>query len=368
MTTSKPRYPAQEVAQAFVTKYYEILNKSPEISHNFYQESSILGWPRQNGDMKTVTTLSGISGKIMSSDYKNCLFETEKVEVQESLEGGILIAVTGLLTLKDDSIKGFSQTFFLAKQEGGFFILNDILQIINVFIDTAVQDNQKKDQVAPTQNTVPCSKSDHPVLSQTKEEVANENAKKTSDCAVSKDTDAKVAVTDSSEVIASCEKVSPVLSSASDVKKEATQKITYASMVAKSSPLTTLEITSVHSSVGRKTEAPPTLKPSASSLVNSASKVSNPRSAKSKPSAPSNSPEPNKPSKRVFIGSLPYDVTKQRIVEGLRRFGRVRRHSESVQIKRYEDGFCCGFVEFESVDAACRAIRVLIPFQNSMNS
>lgn len=106
--------------------------------------------------------MQGINGEIMSSDYKYCLFETETLEVQESLEGGILIAVTGLLTLKDDVIKGFSQTFFLAKQENGFFVLNDILQLVAIsgfFTNTGIQDTQNKDQVAPTQNSgriLPC--------------------------------------------------------------------------------------------------------------------------------------------------------------------------------------------------------------------
>lgn len=60
MTTPRPRYTAQEVAKAFVTKYYLILNKSPEIPHKFYQESSLLGWPRFDGYMKIATTLSVI--------------------------------------------------------------------------------------------------------------------------------------------------------------------------------------------------------------------------------------------------------------------------------------------------------------------
>ncbi|XP_073316681.1 uncharacterized protein [Primulina huaijiensis] len=505
-----------------------ILNKSPEIAHKFYQESSLLGWPRLDGDIKTVTTLSGINGEIMSSDYKYCLFEIETVEVQESLEGGILIAVTGLLTLKDDVIKGFSQTFFLAKQEDGFFVLNDILQVVDIsgfFTNTAIQDNQKKNQVAPTQNSglvlsVPCGKSDHPAssqtkeadengnakkpsdspvskdtdakvaatnssevaLSQTKEAVENGNAKKTSDSSVykdtfanvaatnssevvsshtkevvengnakitsrethhnlvraldssvskdtnakvaatnsfevglsrtkeavdngnakktsdssvskdtyakvaaanssevasshtkevvkdgkakkksnfsvSKDTDAKVAATNSSEVTASCEKAFPVLSLVSDVKKEASPKITYASVVAKASPPTSPRNTSVHSNFDKKAVAPPTSKASAS-LVNGASNVSNPSSTESKPSAPSNAAEPKmQPAKRIYIGGLPYDITKQRVLEVLKQFGPVRRNSDSIQIRRHEDGFCCGFVEFESVDSARRAIE-----------
>ncbi|XP_073130852.1 nuclear transport factor 2-like [Henckelia pumila] len=393
MTTPRPRYSAQEVAKAFVTKYYVILNKSPEVAHKFYQESSLLGWPGPDGVSKTVTTLSGIHGEIMSSDYKYCLFETETVEVQESLEGGILVAVTGLLALKDGVRKGFSQTFFLATQEDGFFVLNDILQVVDLSrfsTNTVIQDNQKKYQVAPAQNSglvlsssqtkkvvekgnakktsassvskdpdanVAATTSSEVASSQTKEAVEDGNAEKTSDSSVSKDTDAKVAATNSSEVEASSEKACPILSPTSDVKKEASTKITYASMVAKASPTTSPLITSIHSKFDKKAVARLTFKASAS-FVQGASEVSNPRSTESNPSVHSNAAETEmQPVKRIYIGGLPYDITKQRLLEVLKQFGPVRRNSDSIQIRRQEDGFCCGFVEFESVDSARRAVE-----------
>ncbi|PIN16749.1 Nuclear transport factor 2 [Handroanthus impetiginosus] len=122
----------QTVADAFVKQYYAILNRCPEKAHKFYQELSILGWQGPDGVMTSITSLSGISDTIMSSAYKNCTVEIKSRDAQESLHGGIIIIVTGSLTGKDNVKKEFCQTFFLAKQEKGYYVLNDILRLINV--------------------------------------------------------------------------------------------------------------------------------------------------------------------------------------------------------------------------------------------
>lgn len=82
----------------------------------------------------------------MSSDYKYCSVEVKTTDAQESIEGGIIVAVTGFLTGKDDVKKNFSQTFFLAKQEKGFFVLNDILQFFDVCVSVT-------EAAAPTQDS-----------------------------------------------------------------------------------------------------------------------------------------------------------------------------------------------------------------------
>ena len=62
-----------------------------------------------------------------------------------SLNGGALIVVTGSLTLtSDDVCQTFTQTFFLAPQESGYFILNDILRLL----PERNQENQKDGSVA----------------------------------------------------------------------------------------------------------------------------------------------------------------------------------------------------------------------------
>lgn len=55
--------------------------------------------------------------------------EIETVDAQESLSGGVIVLVTGHLTGRQDGVRReFTQTFFLAPQEKGFFVLNDLFR------------------------------------------------------------------------------------------------------------------------------------------------------------------------------------------------------------------------------------------------
>lgn len=72
----------------------------------------------------------------MASDYKYCSADVKTTDAQESLGGGIIVSVTGFLTRKDDVKYQYCQTFFLAKQEKGFYVLNDILRFFDVWEST----------------------------------------------------------------------------------------------------------------------------------------------------------------------------------------------------------------------------------------
>ena len=72
----------------------------------------------------------GIKDMILSSDYKGCSVKITSADVQASDAGGILVAVTGDLIGKDKVRKTFWQTFFVAKREKVYFVLNDILRFM----------------------------------------------------------------------------------------------------------------------------------------------------------------------------------------------------------------------------------------------
>ncbi|XP_047075018.1 nuclear transport factor 2-like [Lolium rigidum] len=124
-----PTPPAQVVGNAFVTQYYNILHQSPELVFRFYQEASHIGRPATAGaDLDTVTTMEAINEKITSMDIARA--EIKGVDAQDSLCGGVTVLVTGHLTGKDDVCREFVQSFFLAPQEKGYFVLNDILRYV----------------------------------------------------------------------------------------------------------------------------------------------------------------------------------------------------------------------------------------------
>ncbi|XWS39129.1 hypothetical protein CRYUN_Cryun18bG0023600 [Craigia yunnanensis] len=61
--------------------------------------------------------------------------EIETANYLESWNGGVLVMVSGSVKVKDFSCRRkFVQTFFLAPQEKGYFVLNDIFQFIDVQI------------------------------------------------------------------------------------------------------------------------------------------------------------------------------------------------------------------------------------------
>lgn len=63
----------------------------------------------------------------MSLDYKDSLATILTVYAQGSLMGGVIAGVTGYLTGSDNVERNFYQTFFLAPQEKGYYVLNDFL-------------------------------------------------------------------------------------------------------------------------------------------------------------------------------------------------------------------------------------------------
>lgn len=56
--------------------------------------------------------------------------EIKTADAQESHEKGVIVLVTGCLTKKDDVRRDFTQTFFLAPQDKGYYVLNDVFRYI----------------------------------------------------------------------------------------------------------------------------------------------------------------------------------------------------------------------------------------------
>ncbi|KAF5446418.1 hypothetical protein F2P56_032047 [Juglans regia] len=122
---------ADVVGNAFVHQYYLILHQSPELVHRFYQDTSKLGRQEENGAMSITTTMQAINEKILSLHYGELSAEILTVDSQDSFNGGVLVLVTGYLTAKDSLRRKFTQTFFLAPQDIGYFVLNDVFRYVD---------------------------------------------------------------------------------------------------------------------------------------------------------------------------------------------------------------------------------------------
>lgn len=72
-----------------------------------------------------------INDKIQSLDYKNYKAEIKTADAQDSYQGGVIVLVTGCLTGTDNVRRKFTQIFFLAPQEKGYFVLNDVFRYVD---------------------------------------------------------------------------------------------------------------------------------------------------------------------------------------------------------------------------------------------
>ncbi|PWA97681.1 hypothetical protein CTI12_AA022530 [Artemisia annua] len=120
--------PAHVVGHAFVSQFYIILHEAPGLVHRFYQDISRVSRREEDGTMSTTTTMKAINAKILSLNYGGSRIVIKHVNSQDSLSGGVHVLVTGYMTRKDDIPKNFSQSFFLAPQDEGYFVLNDIFE------------------------------------------------------------------------------------------------------------------------------------------------------------------------------------------------------------------------------------------------
>lgn len=75
--------------------------------------------------------MQAINEKIVSLNYGDFRAEIKSVDSQESFNGGVQVLVTGYLTGKDNKVSNFAQAFFLAPQDRGYFVLNDMFRYVN---------------------------------------------------------------------------------------------------------------------------------------------------------------------------------------------------------------------------------------------
>lgn len=71
-----------------------------------------------------------INEKIQSLNYQEYTAEIKSADAQESFGKGVIVLVTGCLTGKDDVQNKFTQSFFLAPQDKGYFVLNDVMRYV----------------------------------------------------------------------------------------------------------------------------------------------------------------------------------------------------------------------------------------------
>ncbi|KAF8037396.1 hypothetical protein BT93_B0329 [Corymbia citriodora subsp. variegata] len=335
---------AEVVGIVFVERYYNILLQVPEMVHKFYKDSSLLSRPDVNGVMTRFTTMQAIEKKIMSLNNEDHTMKIETADAQESHENGVIVLVTGCLTGKDNARRKFTQTFFLAPQDKGYFVLNDVFRYVGESESLVNRTNENAPAVALTPEVGPINAQDQlaaePATAIEKEDL--DNAAEVSDPSGNEGSVIE------EEIIES-----PFHKPAeSTPAEEENAPKAYASIV----------------KVMQDNAASPSLRVPSSRVAGATSNVQQSTvSVYAKPSAPDtsalvsdNASESSKQNEEVeghsiCMWNLPYNATIELLEEEFRKFGPIKPNG--IQICSAKKGSCFGFVEFEALSSMQSALQ-----------
>ncbi|KAI9742799.1 MAG: hypothetical protein M1818_003528 [Claussenomyces sp. TS43310] len=118
-----------EIGWYFVEQYYTTLSRSPEKLHLFYGKRSQFVSGLEAEVSNVSVGRSAIQERIKSLDFQDCKVRVSNVDSQASDEN-IVIQVIGETSNKSAELKKFVQTFVLAQQPSGYFVLNDVFRYI----------------------------------------------------------------------------------------------------------------------------------------------------------------------------------------------------------------------------------------------
>ncbi|KAK4156745.1 hypothetical protein C8A00DRAFT_12360 [Chaetomidium leptoderma] len=165
---SNSNLPKDEVGWYFVEQYYTTMSKAPERLHLFYGKKAQFVCGREAEVVNVSFGRHSIQERIKGMDFQDCKVRISNVDTQGS-EENILITVIGEMANKDGEPKKFVQTFVLAQQPSGYFVLNDMLRYIN-------EDVEEEDPEAVVGSAGPVEMPAAPVAEVKKEAPAAEEA------------------------------------------------------------------------------------------------------------------------------------------------------------------------------------------------
>ncbi|XP_042064116.1 nuclear transport factor 2-like [Salvia splendens] len=360
--SSLPAPRPQVIGNAFVEQYYHILHRSPELVYRFYQDASMLSRPDLNGDMKTVTTMKSINEEICNLDYKNKKAEIKTADAQSSFKEGVIVLVTGCLTGKDNMRRKFTQTFFLAPQDKGYYVFNDVFRYVEESKSDVVS------EVATVADDIPSSSlPQDPEPALVVDPPKEENITYTEGTKTVKEKDNGLVI---DERVASHPRDIVVEAEACSNEKHAlaeepitsashedAPKKSYASIVSSKTKGPAKVYVPTKARVASRKSEQQSINPAAEASVSEAS-VNN---------ATVNTPEIDDARDEVeghsiYIRNLPLDVTVAQLEAEFAKFGPIKHNGVQVRSKELQ-GFCFGFVEFQefsSMESAIKASPITI--------
>ncbi|KAG7946467.1 hypothetical protein I3843_14G040200 [Carya illinoinensis] len=285
-----------------------------------------------------------INEKILSLHYGELSAEILTVDAQDSFSGGVLVLVTGYLTGKDGLRRKFSQTFFLAPQDKGYFVLNDVFR----YVDDGNQGFVNDVEAPLTSDLDPSPVQENHVsepvtaVSEVADGVEVYNPSENGQDPIGEEEEPVPEVVD--EISDGWQLVAE-----SNSKIEEVPKKSYASIVKvlkeNAAPFST-QTPSLRRSVSKSQEQPVNSGPPAPvSETPDSDTNANENSANKELEADGHS---------IYIKGLPVNATPALLEVEFKKFGPIK--IGGIQV-RSQKGFCFGFVEFEVATAVQSAIE-----------
>ncbi|CAI8617622.1 unnamed protein product [Vicia faba] len=347
----------QMVGNAFVEQYYSILHREPDQVHRFYHDSSVLSRPEEDGTMTSVTTTAEIDKKIQSLDYTSFRVEVLSADAQPSYNNGVMVVVTGCLTGTDNVKRKFAQSFFLAPQDKGFYVLNDVFRYVDAYKSVDIESvpaNDADESAPPSEAFTPEPEAVHvpedippsqPVIAETDTIISKEVSLPLENGKVPV-VETVIPVNHVKEPVH--QELPPITEKVASNAQEDTPKKSFASIV----------------NALKDNSAPFHLRASPAK-----SAVQPPRVHNSVPApevqAPPNTDIPlernNENSGKahaIFVANLPMSATVEQLDWVFKKFGSIKR--DGIQV-RSNKGSCFGFVEFESAASLQSALEASPP-------
>ncbi|EEF35823.1 nuclear transport factor 2 [Ricinus communis] len=376
---------AVQVGSYFVGQYYQVLQQHPDLVHQFYADGSSM--IRVDGDSTdSASSMLQIHTLVMSLNFT--AIEIKTINSLESWNGGVMVMVSGSVKNKDFSgRRKFVQSFFLAPQEKGYFVLNDIFQFIDEEIIYQQHQTPISSENVYQQHSAPISSEDihdtqlnssstlpePPVSDYVLEEEAREyvNSVHIEDDPVDKyslpeqqqqqDFETEIVVEEApvEETPASFQGAvtivqdpTPTAAALEEPTEEAPKK-TWASI---------LRVSKGPSSV--VTQPPVNKSPPATSDWNHIQESTSQQPDSGLSYVPESGFETTDnlgvdegEPKSVYVRNLPSDITAAEIEEEFRNFGRIKPDGVFIRNRKDVIGVCYAFVEFEDLTSVQNAIQ-----------
>ncbi|KAI7735700.1 hypothetical protein M8C21_032260, partial [Ambrosia artemisiifolia] len=300
-----------------------------------------------------------INDKIVSLNYGDFRAEIRTVDAQESMDGGVSVLVTGYLTGKDNILQNFVQSFFLARQDKGYFVLNDMFRYVGNANHHGDDHAASEDVLAPATSEqdavpeiVPGPENNIPEQAEKIIPVSTEDSHSEKVVPVEK---GEVPIeTEEDPVVKVVDEVqeSSQLEVESQTKTENAPKKSYASIVmdmkrngvtfsspapAPRKPQPRKQEQHVHNAVLATTVAAEPVASNGDAVENGLH-------------------EEEAEGYSVYIKGLPVNATHAMLEEEFKKFGPIKLNGIQVRSNR-QQGFSFGFVEFETPEAVQKAIE-----------